>query len=154
LIQAAIAKAVAEGLSFDGACQSAGVSPATGWRWLQLGRKLSELADETATLQTPEEEVDRSGGSRITAKTHRFLEFYEAITYARAEDEGRRLSEITAAATGGQVVYQRTIERKLRDGTVVVTTVTRYASPQWRASAWILERRDPARWGRLRRMDR
>ena len=41
----------------------------------------------------------------------------------------------------------------LKDGTRVVTTERRYQPPDWYADAWMLERRDPDRWGRRVRVE-
>jgi hypothetical protein len=59
----------------------------------------------------------------------------------------RRRNRASQAAKGGALLYQRTDERLLRDGTRVVTTERRFQPPDWYADAWMLERRDPDRWG-------
>jgi len=50
---------------------------------------------------------------------------------------------------GGAVLYERTAERvNAKTGAVTRVTEKRLAPPQWKADAWLLERRDPDRWGR------
>ncbi len=48
-------------------------------------------------------------------------------------------------AAGGQPIWEKTTTNK--DGSV--TTERRIAPPDWRADAWVLERRDPERWGQV-----
>jgi hypothetical protein len=82
-----------------------------------------------------------------------FLDFLDAIENARAEDEHRRVAEISQAAKGGAVLYERIEERILKDGTRVVTTERRFQPPDWYADAWMLKRRAPDRWGRKVRFE-
>ncbi len=65
------------------------------------------------------------------------------LSRARAKDDASRVKQLTEAARGGQLVFERTHTKA--DGSV--TTERRFAAPDWRAHAWILERRDPERWG-------
>jgi len=93
-----------------------------------------------------------SGWPRIP--TRLLLAFLDAVEKARAEDEPRRIARITRAAQGGALVYERTEER-VNEKTGAVTRVIekRFAPPQWTADAWMLERRDPDRWGRKVRFE-
>src|SRR5262249_44318609 len=62
--------------------------------------------------------------------------------------EGRRLARLEAAAQGGALVYRKIVTHQ--DGTQKVTE-ERFAPPDWRADAWVMERRDPQNWGAVQR---
>ncbi|TMR03389.1 hypothetical protein ETD83_10800 [Actinomadura soli] len=71
-----------------------------------------------------------------------FREFCEAVTRAHAHGQHANVSRIDRAAEGGYVVRRRT--RRYRDpasGQVVEEREDDLAPPDWRAAAWLLERR-------------
>lgn len=138
-----IANKIQEGASFETACALAGVSRASGQAWLAPARRLVE---RTGGDSGPTASVQDHGWPSIPKRL--FLDFLDAVEKARAEDEHRRIGQINEAARGGAVLYERIVERILKDGTRLVTTERRYQRPDWYADSWMLERRDPGRWGR------
>src|SRR5205814_4770554 len=76
--------------------------------------------------------------------TRPYAEFAREVRSAQAEDQRRRLARITDAAKGGAVVFRKVTKKP--NGTEVVEE--KQASPDWRADAWLLERADPAHFGR------
>lgn len=73
-----------------------------------------------------------------------YAAFAEALRQAWAQDEARRILQITEAAKGGQVVYERTTTSA--DGRISVEK--RYAQAQWTAHMTHLERTRPETWAR------
>jgi hypothetical protein len=76
-----------------------------------------------------------------------FREFCEVIKRTQAEEEVAGIAEIYAASLGGQVVREEVDERTRPDGTRIVTTKQTFRIPDWRARAWLMERRHRERWG-------
>jgi hypothetical protein len=72
----------------------------------------------------------------------RYVAFVAAIARAKALDEARRILRLEQAGQGGTVVHERTTQ--FADGRQV--TERSFTPPDWRADAFILERRYPERW--------
>jgi hypothetical protein len=143
-----VADKIREGASFETACVLAGVSRASGQAWQATARRLAESpGDDSGPV------VDAQDQEWPNIPRQLFLDFLDAIEKARAEDEHRRIGRITEAAEGGSVASERIEERILKDGTRLVTTERKYRPPDWCADAWMLERRDPDRWGRKVRFE-
>src|SRR5262249_5917449 len=103
-----------------------GVGQSTVLQWLQRGEGRSPRGVQTA-----------------------YVEFVEAITRAKAVDEARRIARLEQAGRGGAVVHEKTTT--FADGRVVVERT--YAPPDWKADAFVLERRYADRWGRTLKAD-
>jgi transposase-like protein len=119
--QEAIVQAVTVGLSVVEAAALAGIAKSTVLQWLQRGEGRSRRGTQA-----------------------RYVDFVDAITRARAVDEARRTARINQAAQGGAVVHEKTTT--FADGRTVVERTL--APPEWRADAFVLERRYAERWGR------
>src|SRR5262245_29058264 len=123
---------------------SAGIAAA-----VRLGRTLTSAAARLGVASsTVQEWLSRGEGRHERKATPSFAAFAEAIARARAENEGRRLARLEAAAQGGALVYRKSVTHQ--DGTQKVTE-ERFAPPDWRADAWVMERRDPQSWGPVQR---
>ena len=85
-------------------------------------------------------------------KSGPFKEFSDAIGRAIAESEMRYVSVVAKAASGYEVVRERTVIDMGPDGKPHTTTTTdkshEFNPP---AAMWWLERRFPRRWGRMER---
>jgi hypothetical protein len=114
---------VALGTPFGTACRFAGITPSTGYDWLQKGEH--------------------------PARAPIYTEFSDAVAQAQAQDEMRRIGRIEQAARGGAVTYRKTTTYE--DGRTI--TEERTVPPDWQADAWHLERRLPDQWGRKERLE-
>jgi hypothetical protein len=123
-LTAGIAAAVKLGMTLTAAAGRLGIGHASVSEWLARGEGRHERKPTPITVA-----------------------FAEAIARARAEHEGRRLARLEVAAQGGAITYRRTVTSEA--GKEVVEE--RYAPPDWRADAWVMERRDPASWGPVQR---
>jgi len=90
-----------------------------------------------------------------------FVEFFEAVQRAKVEGELTNADIVNAAAHGGQTVTKTEFKQVKSwdnnanggNGGFIVTeettvTKTEETLPDWRAAAFVLERRHPERWGR------
>ena len=143
-----VADAIIAGSTIEMAFVLNGVSRRAGQYWLATARAVVERGQADGN---PAEAVE-SPWPRLSAPL--LVKFLHAVEHAKAVDEQHRIANITAAARGGAVLYERQEER-VNETTGVRTVVTqkRYAAPDWRADAWLLERRDPNRWGRKIRFE-
>ena len=131
-LQTAITQAVALGVPLVSAANYAGVSKPTILEWLQRGQ----------------------GTHASRSRTKLYADFADAIAYARAQDEIRRLARLEQAARGGAVVYRKTTETVNAQGEVVRrVTEERTTEPAWSADAWVLERSRPETWGPRAKVD-
>jgi transposase-like protein len=120
-LQTAIVQAVTVGQSVVEAAALAGIAKSTVLQWLQRGEGRSRRGTQA-----------------------RYVDFVDAVSRARAVDEARRIARINQAAQGGVVVHEKTTT--FTDGRTVVERTL--APPEWRADAFVLERRYAERWGR------
>lgn len=108
------------GLTYEDAAQAAGVHRSTFHRWMQKGK---------------------------SAKSGVYRDFCDALERANAEGQIINAKIVHDAAKGGQPIKEtRTVTRA--NGTQETTVTERVAQPDWRCSAWILERRFTESWGR------
>jgi hypothetical protein len=121
VLQTAIVQAVTAGLHVIEAAALAGIAKSTVLQWLQRGEGRSRRGTQA-----------------------RYVDFVDALSRARAQDEARRIARIDQAGRGGTVVHERISTRP--DGTVI--TERQYSQPDWRSDAWHLERRYRERWSR------
>ena len=87
------------------------------------------------------------------AKEGKFKEFSNAVGQAIAESEMRYVSVVAKAASGYDVVRERTVTEVGPDGNAKTTSTTIDKSHEFNppAAMWWLERRFPRRWGRMER---
>jgi hypothetical protein len=120
-----------------------GVSQRAGQYWLSMGRALVERGQAEGR---PAETIE-SPWPWLPASL--LVKLLNAVEHAKAVDEQNRILAITAAGDGGAVIFEKTVERVNNKTRIRTTeTVRRFAPPDWKAHAFLLERRDPQRWGR------
>ncbi len=117
-----IVRGIKEGLTYEQSAKLAGVNTSTLHRWKAKG------------------EASKSG---------KFCDFSHDIKRANVEARAIHLQIIANASAGGHVVQE---VREVRDsnGNLTKRIITaRQLPPDWKASAWILERRFPSEFGKL-----
>lgn len=125
-VQKRLLEAVRLGVPVKTAAEHAGIHPNTFYRWMARGFSEHE---SIANGQDPLEEEAQ------------FLDLYKLVSEGRAEAAVRNVALIQKAAQGGYVTKE--VTKKYRDvetGKVVTQTEVERAGPDWRASAWYLER--------------
>jgi len=140
---AGIAEKIATGSTIQMAFVLNGVSPRAGQYWLSMGRALAERGQAEGR---PAETIE-SPWPRLPAPL--LVKLLNAVEHAKAVDESNRVRAITAAGNGGATIFEKTVERyDDKTGERTTETVRKFAPPDWKAHAFLLERRDPNRWGR------
>lgn len=120
-----IVSAIKAGGYVETAAAFAGVSKDTFYQWLRQGAK---------------------------ASSGQFKEFSDAVGRAIAESEMRYVSVVAKAASGYEVVREKTVTEIGSDGKLhTTTTVDKSHEFNPPAAMWWLERRFPRRWGRMER---
>jgi hypothetical protein len=117
-VQATICKHVSGGLPFGtAACTLAGIDSRTGQYWLAQGKVQTEARGLAPDALMPagwrggdRNLVHPDGRPMSGAQAARVVQFYQAVSRARAEDTERRVHDITRPGNGGAVVYERTVE--------------------------------------------
>lgn len=141
--QQVICAAIARGLGYEPAARMAGIGYSTLRSWVNRAEAELERLKKPKTRPKQSEQI--------------YLEFLEALQRAEAEGENTNADIVGEAARGGQIVtktekYQKRVFDKKSQSFVVIeeteTTKVETAAPDWRAAAFILERRHPDRWGR------
>ncbi|MDB5910356.1 MAG: putative phage protein [Massilia sp.] len=133
-VEEAILDAIRYGATIEAACAAAGIATSTYRSWMARGREAQETLEETDELPDSERP---------------FLSFLAAAMRAHAQGEVANVRRIDRVADGGYVIKTRT--RRMRDpatGDLVEETETDIAPPDWRAAAWILERRHRETFGK------
>ncbi|MFF4819872.1 hypothetical protein ACFY2K_35450 [Kitasatospora sp. NPDC001309] len=126
--------AVRAGVPVSDAAPMAGVHPSTVYRWLERGEQ---------------EQQRLEAGLRARSGERPFCEFRDRFTRARSEGKAQLVLLVRKAATGGQVVRERT--RTVRDpetGERVVQVERDFAQPDWRAAQFLLACLAPETFGR------
>jgi hypothetical protein len=117
-------EAIGMGLTFKAAAQLAGIDETTYHRWKRKGR---------------------------AATSGPYHQFYQSLRKAEIVGQAALLKNIHDASEGGQPIITTRVTSG-PDGQVIKTiTHQRKALPDWKAAAWLLERRFPAEWGRQER---
>lgn len=156
-----VCKMIRAGSFVETAAAHAGVTGQTLQTWLKRGRAEIQRRDHLEDVRAIEEEKDegRTYRIRVEEETRRdvrdilndetaereqpYVDFVVAVDTAIAESELADLSVINKAAHGGNVVERVVIgEGDNR------REVLKYASPDWRAAQWKMERRHRQRWGK------
>jgi hypothetical protein len=133
-VEEAVLDAIRYGATIEAACAAAGIAERTYYGWMTRGREAKETLEET----------DELPGTELP-----FLQFLQSAMRAHARGQVANVRRIDRAAEGGYVIRTRT--RRMRDpgtGDLVEETETDLAPPDWRAGAWILERRHPEGFGK------
>jgi hypothetical protein len=128
-VERALVQATYAGAPVAIAAQHAGISERAFMKWMERG-----FLEHSA----------RDDGNPPNAGEQPFLDLYEKIVKARADTAVRSLTQIHRSAQGGAVVEERT--ETMPDGSIVRTV--RRTPPDWRASAWYLERQLRADYGK------
>jgi hypothetical protein len=141
--QQIICAAIRRGLGYEPAARMAGIRYSTLRNWINRAEAELERLKKSRT--------------RLYASEKPFVEFLDELQRAEAEGENTNADIINDAARGGQQVtktekYEKRIWDKKTGAFVVIeqteTTKIETAAPDWRAAAFILERRHADRWGR------
>ena len=136
-----IRQALIAGAPIGVAASRGPIAEGTFHEWHARGRAALETHNHDRTI-IPADHKERP-----------FAEFAEATTRARHEWELGRLAHIAQAGHGHPYKVTVTKDVLRKDGTVVTLTETREGVEpgDWRADAWLLERRKPHEYGRLTR---
>lgn len=118
-------EAIKEGDTIANACAYSGIAVSTFFAWQAYARE---------------------GQGRGTRKV--IVDFLDSYRVAAAEAMTEAVREVRKAGRG-EAPAHRTIRTLTHpDGKVEVIEEVTMAPPEWRASAWYLERRAPKMWGR------
>ena len=129
------------GLSLGVAAQSAGITYRTLRKWVKRGEAERERREEF-----PEEPILKEEAL--------YYDFLASFEEARAEGEMLLADVVKRSADGGAHTKETRMVETIIDGVVVkkeTTVVEREVGPDWKAAAFILERRHG--WGRHDRTD-
>lgn len=126
---AVLEQAIAAGIPMQVSAAGASVSVASFEKWMSAGRKEHESREE---------------GLPANPAVESQLTLFRAVLKARADAAARNVLLVQRAAQGGAII-EETIETS-PDGTERKTV--RRAPPDWRASAWYLERQYRPQFGR------
>jgi hypothetical protein len=143
-VQNIICRAIRAGMTYERAAEAGGITFQTFTTWRGQG------------------EADLNAG-----QTTIFSDFFDAVQRAEIDGELKNAEVVFKAAKGGMKITEtKTVTKatvtKGEDGKEQrvaglaeeeVTVVTKTAAPDWKAAAFILERRHGARWGRKAQID-
>jgi hypothetical protein len=156
------------GLYLEQAFQMAGIGASTGMLWLNRGKREQERKEKYFEMLERWKEADdkkkptsiekkkREAARKEHNKAHKrekvYSDFQQKVAKALAHSELSDLGVIARSAMGGAVLERKTVTTG--EGEEATTTVfEKLSSPQWQASAWRLERRNPKRWARTQRIE-
>lgn len=137
-IQQVFVNAIRQGLGYEPAASLAGIALSTFYNW--RNRAQAEL-----------DRLEKHSRARVKKSERPFIEFLEAVQRAEAVGEQANADILNRAAEGG-FEFTETKQTKVLDpatGAFVITeevVTTKTTQPDWRAAAFILERRHPERW--------
>ncbi len=125
------------------AASHAGLSERSYYEYDARGQAALELADHNFDAVPDDERL--------------FAQFSQIVREAHDEWELGRIAQIERAGMGREWKKVRTVTHdRLIDGKVVTfttTTIEEGVDYDWKADAWLLERRNPGRWGRVTRTE-
>lgn len=141
-LQDEISRYLQSGVTVETACAACGISAATYRSWLKQGK------DEL-------KRVEATNGARVTQKARIYVDFLAAVERTLATVQARLAGRISESASGYDVEkVQEIYERDGNGNSVLVERkVTRSRERDWRAAAWLLERRHPADFGQQIRQE-
>lgn len=121
-----IVEALRAGNFNEAACQAAGIDGSTFYRWLERGEEGEEP----------------------------YATFRADVEDAQCEAEMRAVSGVERAADGLEETTVEEAWEKNKEGLLVLVSKKskRTTSYDWRAAAWLLERRNAARWASRQRL--
>lgn len=121
------------------ACNVAGVSHTTFYKWLNRGEDAREEAERTGQPPADAEAV--------------YVEFVDAVSRARARAESKAVSVVQRAMVGGFILSEEPLQDAngdpvLSPSTGEVLYKRTYSQPDGRLALQYLERSRPGEWGR------
>lgn len=128
----AILVAVRRGMSYKAAAAVAGITYQTLYNWEQRGKE-----EIKRVLQA-------GGRARTRSAEEPFVHFYIDLQKARSQGEFTLADIIREAAEGGGEIKETKVVQVMVAGQVIKetnTTITKQFPPDWRAAAFMLERR-------------
>lgn len=139
-VQKRLIEALQLGVPVATACQAVDIAESTFYVWMQRG---NDEFEERARAADGDTQAQPDDDESI------YHDLFVAVKKARAYAAVRNVGVIAKAANGGQVTEETT--RKYRDpdtGELVTETTVKRTAPDWRASAWYLERSHRADWAK------
>jgi len=94
------------------------------------------------------ESTAREDGEEPDATEQKYLDLYEKVRSARAHAAVASVGLIRKVAVGGTVTEETTRKYRDADGQVVEEKTVKRTPPDWRASAWYLERQHRGDFGK------
>jgi len=134
-VHKALIAQVTLGVPMELAASKVGINPRTIWRWMERGRDEDERLEAASAAQTPVDPEPEPDPFEAP-----YLAFYREVMQARGEAATRSMLSIQTAAKGGFITEETTRSYRDENGRLVEETTTKKAAPDWRASAWYLER--------------
>lgn len=156
------------GMYLEQSFQMAGIGSSTGMKWLNRGKKEQDRHQKYFELQEEWRAADakkkpgaperrkREAARKEHNKAHKrekvYSDFQKKVEAALAHSELSDLGVIARASMGGAVLERKSVT--VGEGEEATTTVyEKLSNPQWQASAWRLERRNPKRWAKTQRVE-
>lgn len=109
---------------------------------------ISERAFQEWMRRGHTERAAREEGQEPDPVEQKYLDLYEKVTKARAAATVTSAMLIRKAAVGGQVTEETTRRYRDHEGQVVEEKTVKKTAPDWRASAFWLERQERGHFGK------